>query len=100
MKLKELATKPQLVKIVLDDEETISQHEEALEFYVWDKQPLDTFVEFASNTQKPDSYPQLITMCSDMILDEDGNPVMAEGHVLPNQLLLKCVNKVVEQLGK
>lgn len=100
MKLKELATKPQLVKIVLDDEETVSQYEEALEFYVWDKQPLDTFVEFASSTQKPDQYPQLITMCSDMILDEEGNPVMTDGHILPNQLLLKCVNKVVEQLGK
>ena len=100
MKLTELATKPQLTKIVLDDEDTVEQYEEALEFYVWDKQPLDTFVEFASSTQQPDSYPQLITMCSDMILDEHGKPVMTDGHVLPNQLLLKCVNKVVEQLGK
>ena len=40
MKLKELATKPQLVKIVLDDEAIIKEYNEPLEFYVYDKQPL------------------------------------------------------------
>ena len=35
-----------------------------------------------------------------MVLDEDGEPVMQEGLVLPGGIMLKCVNKVVEQLGK
>ncbi len=43
--LKELATKPQLVKVTLDDADTIKEYPEGLEFFVWDKQPLEDFIQ-------------------------------------------------------
>jgi len=100
MKLKELATKPQLIKIVLDDEEIISEFKEPLEFYVYDKQPLGEFIKFSVTTQEDQNYGEMLDFCSAMILDEDGNKVMEDGSLLPNKILVKCINEVVKQLGK
>ena len=40
MKLKQLASKPQLMRVTLNDEETLKEYGEELEYWVWDKQPL------------------------------------------------------------
>ena len=100
MKLKELATKPQLVKIVLDDKDIVKEYNEPLEFYVYDKQPLADFVKFSVTSQEDSNYGEMIDFCSNMILDEAGEKIMEEGHLLPNSILVKCVNEVVKQLGK
>jgi len=98
MNLKNLATKPQLVKVTLDDEDIRTQYGDALDFWVWDKQPLTKFIKYA-NAEHTDPA-ELIEFCSQLILDEAGEPVMTDGAVLPASVLIKCVNKVVEQLGK
>ncbi len=98
MNIKNLATKPQLVQITLDDADIVEKYGEPLDFWVWDKQPLDKFIKFASAGET--DFGQILTLCSDLILDSEGNPVLTDGAVLPNQVLVKCVNKVVEQLGK
>lgn len=100
MKLKELATKPQLTKIVLDDDEIVEKYSEPLEFYVYDKQPLAEFVKFSVTSQEDENYAEMIDFCSGMILDEEGEKVMTDGQLLPNSILVKCVNEVVKQLGK
>lgn len=98
MKITELSTKPQLLKIILNDKQTKELYGDDIEFYIWDRQPLDKFAKFAS--VKPENIDNMLELCGDLILDESGEPVMKDGNVLPNQLLVKCVNKVVEQLGK
>jgi hypothetical protein len=100
MKLKSLATKPQLVRVALDDEDTIKEHGEELEFWVWDKQPLAKFIRFANVSADSESFPELVEFCSQLILDESGEPVIGEGEVLPAAIMVRCINKVVEQLGK
>lgn len=100
MDLTQLATKPQLLKVVLDDEEILKEYSEPLEFYVHDKQPLEQFIQFASASQNVDNYDQMVTFCTALILDKDGDPVMKDGLVLPNSILMKCINEVVKQLGK
>jgi hypothetical protein len=100
MDLKKLATKPQLIKVVLDDDDIITEYDEPLEFYINDKQPIEQFVKFASATQDSENYGQMLEFCTDLILDKDGQPVMTDGLVLPNSVLMKCVNKVVIQMGK
>ena len=100
MKLKELATKPQLTKIVLDDKDIIKEYKEPLEFYVYDKQPLAEFVKFSVTSQEDENYGEMIDFCSSMILDEKGDKIMSDGELLPNSILVKCVNEVVKQLGK
>ena len=43
MKLNQLAAKPQLIRVEINDEETIKQFGESLEFWIWDRQPMDKF---------------------------------------------------------
>lgn len=100
MDIKNLATKPQLIRIELNDEDIIADYGDAIEFWVWDKQPLQKFVKFANVGDDKSSFGDILEVCSDLILDSEGNPVLVDGAVLPSKVLIKCVNKVVEQLGK
>lgn len=100
MKLKALASKPQLIRVALNDEDTIKEYGEELEFWVWDKQPLAKFIKFANVTADSESFPELVDFCSQLILDENGEPVIGEGEVLPAAIMVRCINRVVEQLGK
>lgn len=98
MKLTQLAVEPKLIKVTIDDEATLKEHEEPIEFWCYDRQPIASFVKFANNTEE--NLEELFAFCQDLILDEEGKKVLVDGRVLPTQLLMKCVNKVVELLGK
>lgn len=98
MKLTQLAVEPKLIKVTIDDSDTIQEYNEPIEFWCYDRQPIASFVKFANNAEE--NLEQLFAFCQDLILDEDGKQVLVDGKVLPTQLLMKCVNKVVELLGK
>jgi hypothetical protein len=98
MKLTELAQEPKLVTILIDDEETVEEFGDSIEFYCYDRQPLNKFVKFA--TAKEQDPQQMFEFCEDLILDEEGNKVMTDGKVLPASLMMKAISKVVEILGK
>jgi len=100
MDIRNLATKPQLIKVTLDDADIVELYGDAIEFWVWDKQPLQKFVKFANVSDDKTNFGDVLELCSELILDNEGNPVLVDGAVLPNKVLIKCVNKVVEQLGK
>jgi len=100
MNISELAVKPSLIKVTVDDEAIIEEYGEPLEFFVWDRQPIDKFIKFAGREIKPEDYGDLLDYCSDMILDEQGNPVLVDGKVLPGLVLSHCVTRVLERLGK
>ena len=98
MKLTQLAAKPQLVKIELTDEDTIKEFGEALEFWIWDRQPMDKFVRLAQ--MKGENMGELITAVNEMVLDELGNPVIKDGLMLPTNVMTRVIGRVVETLGK
>lgn len=98
MKLSQLAAKPQLIKVSLDDKDTITEFGEAIEFYTWDRQPLDVFMKLA-NAQQQD-IGQMIDIVRTMILDEAGKTIIDKDNMLPTTLLLRAIQKIVEQLGK
>ena len=98
MKLTDVAAKPQLIKVSLDDEKTIEEFGEALEFYTWDRQPIDKFVRFASTSTA--DFGGMVEIMREMILDDTGTPVMNEGTVLPAHILMRAISRVTEQLGK
>jgi hypothetical protein len=98
MKLTQLAAKPQLVRIELDDEDIRKEYNDSLEFWIWDRQPLDQFIKLA--TAKQDDIGSMIEMINGMILDETGERVMKDNLTLPSNIILKVVNKVTETLGK
>lgn len=98
MKLTELAAKPQLIKITLADADLTAKYGDELEFYVYDRQPLDQFIKMASASQN--DYPTLIRLVNDLVLDDAGNPVVADGQALPNDVMMAVIGAVVERLGK
>lgn len=98
MKLSKLAAKPQLTKIVLDDEQIIEKYGEELEFFIYDRQPIEKFIKIATTINS--DYTAAVGMLNELILDEAGRPVITDELVLPNDIITKVIQKVVEHLGK
>jgi len=98
MKLSQLSAKPLLVKIELMDEEIQKEFGEAIEFYTWDRQPMDVFMKLASidNTNAG----TIIDIIKTLILDEEGNPILTTETMLPTNVLMKAISKVTDMLGK
>ena len=98
MKLTKLTAKPQLVKLTLEDDEIIKEYGEALEFWIYDRQPLEQFVKLAQ--MKQEDFSDLVNAVNAMVLDEDATPVVKDGMILPTTIMGKVITKVVETLGK
>jgi hypothetical protein len=98
MKLSQIASKPQLTKLTIDDEDIVSQFGEPLEFWTWDRQPLDKFMKLASI--KDDNPVEIINLVRTMILDEEGKEIISEEVMLPTNVLIRVISVIVETLGK
>ena len=84
--------------MVLNDEATVKELGEELEFWTWDRQPLDKFMKLASTRQ--DQPEIIIEIVKDLILDEEGKVVIKDDVMLPTQILIRVIQKVTETLGK
>ena len=98
MKLSELAKKPQLVELTIDKKELVEKYGEELTFYMYDRQPLDVFTKLANATQ--DNVGEYMTVLKDIIVNDDGVPVMKEDLILPIDLLTEAMGLIGEKLGK
>jgi hypothetical protein len=98
MKINQIASKPQLIMVTLDDEATIQELGESLDFWTWDRQPLDKFMKLASI--KNDKPEEIIAVVKTLILDESGKEVITGDVMIPTQILIRIIQKVVETLGK
>lgn len=98
MKLNQLAAKPQLTKFLLDDKDIVKEFGEPLEFYSYDRQPLDVFMRLANANQQ--DMGQMIDIVRTLILDEDGKQIITGDAMLPSKVLIACIAKIVETLGK
>ena len=99
MKLNQLAAKPQLTKVVLDDKEIVDEYGEPIEFYTWDRQPLDVFLRLANSSSNVD-IGNMIGIVKTLILDENGVEIITSEQMLPAPVLIKAIAKIVESLGK
>jgi hypothetical protein len=98
LQLTQLASKPQLIKITLDKPEIIERYGDSLEFWIYDRQPIDQFIKMA--TLGADNYGDMIRMVNDLVLDESGAPVLKGDESLPNDVMMAVIAQVVERLGK
>lgn len=96
--LNQIAAKPQLISVVLDDEDTVNEFGEPIEFHTWDRQPLDIFLKLANRTQ--DDATGMIDIVRTLILDEKGNEIIKGEVTIPTSVLLKAITKIVDLLGK
>lgn len=98
MQITQLAAKPQLVKLVLDSEELVKEFGEPVEFYSWDRQPLDIFMKLASANQT--DHAGLVDVLRTLILDEQGNQVIKGEVTVPTKILIAAMAAITEMLGK
>jgi len=98
MKLSQLTAKPQLIDILIDDEDTIKEFGEPIEFWTWDRQPMDVFMKLANADQNNTS--SVIEIVKTLILDEKGKEILKDDIMLPTHVLMKAISKVTEILGK
>lgn len=97
MKLSELSQKPKLINIVIDKKEIVKKYGEELEFHIYDRQPLDVFTKLANAKEDTAGVTELI---QEMILDENGKPVVTDGNVLPLDVIMEAVTLITQELGK
>lgn len=98
MKLSKLAAKPQLIEVVLDDEETVAEFGESLSFHTWDRQPIGVFMQL-SNIQDEKEV-NVFEIVRKLILDDEGKEIITDDNTLPTKVLMKAITKVTELLGK
>ncbi len=98
MKLSELASKPQLTEIIIDEHDIVEKYGESLQFFVLDRLPIETYTKLAS--VKAGDPGEMYKVIKDLILDEDGQPVMSDGNVLPMDVMNAAVMRVTDNLGK
>tara|TARA_R100000353_G_C6508522_1_gene196025 strand:+ start:1515 stop:1826 length:312 start_codon:yes stop_codon:yes gene_type:complete len=98
MKLAELSQKPKLIKLTVTNEKLVEKYGDELEFFVYDRQPLDIFTKLSQATE--DNAGGMTDLIKDLILDEDGNKVIQEGNVLPLDVMMEAMRLVSEELGK
>jgi len=99
MKLSQIAAKPKLIEVSIDDEDIIKEYDEALTFYTWDRQPMDVFTRMA-NLSESNDIAGLLDVVRTLVLDENGKPILEKESTLPTTVLMKVIGKVTEHLGK
>ena len=98
MKITQLVSKPQIVKLTIDDAEVVEKYGEPVDFWTFDRQPMDVFMKLASASQTTTS--EIIGTVKDLILDESGKPILTGDNMLPTDLLMRVIAKITEMLGK
>ena len=98
MELGQLAQKPQLVKLTIDEETIVEKYGDALEFYMYDRQPLDVFAKLANFDQNDPGG--IIHLLQQVILNKEGEAVMKDGLQLPMDVVVECIKVAGDTLGK
>jgi hypothetical protein len=98
MQLSNLAGKPQLITISINDEDIVAEYGEAIEFYTWDRQPMDVFLRLASVDNS--DYGSILNAVRTLVLDEQGKPVLDGENSLPTKIMMRVITRVIESLGK
>lgn len=96
MKLKELAKKPELTKVTVDSEVIVKAYGEPLEFWMWDRQDIPTYLQLA---QLKEDHGAIFNVVRKLVLDEDGKPALEEDDTLPIDVMIPVVEKAITQLG-
>ena len=98
MKLSQLAGKPQLIEVIIDDADIVEEFGETIEFWTWDRQPMDMFLRLAAVDAT--NYASILDAVKALVLDEQGKPVLDGENSLPTKVMMRVITKVIEGLGK
>ncbi|MFY8212447.1 MAG: hypothetical protein ACOVLB_07280 [Candidatus Nanopelagicus sp.] len=99
MNIKELATKPKLVQITLDDPTIVENYGDTITFYTYDVVSLSTYFGFY-DARSEGQMANLEKMVRKLVLLEDGSPALAEDEDLPIDIATEVIKKIGDTLGK
>jgi len=98
MNLKDLATKPKLEKLTINKAPLVEKYGDELDFYVYDRQPLDVYGKLA-NADKMDMG-ETMEVVADLILDDQGKKICTDDHKLPLDVQVEAMTLIGNFLGK
>lgn len=99
MNIKDFASKPQLIEIVLDSDDLLEKYGEPITFYTYNIVRMSTYFDFF-NARSNNEFTNLDKMMKSMILDSHGNRVLSDDEDLPIDIAAAAINKIGEILGK
>lgn len=97
MDLKAVAQKPKLIKITLDSEYVLAEYREPLEFFMYDRQSIPTYMRFSQIPQSDTGA--LIDEIRKLVLTAEGKQMLDDDDELPPNIMLDMINAVVTHLG-
>jgi len=97
MDLKAVAKKPKLQKITLDSDHVVATYGESLDFYMYDRYDMPTYIRLSSVDQT--NTVEMLDMIRELVLDQKGKEMLAPDDQLPPPVMVDMMNAVVEQLG-
>jgi hypothetical protein len=99
MDIKSLARKPQLIEVVLDNEELINEYGEPVKFWMMDYVDISTYFDFF-RSQGEGQGEELNTLLRKIILNAEGKPAIGDDESLPIDISVAALTKINETLGK
>jgi hypothetical protein len=99
MDIKQLAKKPELMEIIIDDENIVETYGETITFHMYDNVDINTYFDFYKIQQEQDGK-KLNELIKKIIVDKEGNPCINDDDSLPIDVTLAVLIKINESLGK
>lgn len=100
MDISQLAAKPQLIEVRLEDAPLVEKYGEPIVFWIYDRQPLDVYAKLATASGENADIESIIKVVEKMILDKDGNVVITPERSLPIDVLMAAVTEIGATMGK
>jgi hypothetical protein len=99
MDIKQVARKPELVEVVLNEEHLVKEYGEPITFYMVDYVDINTYFDFFKS-QSDKAGNELNSLMRKIILNKEGKPVLSEDEALPIDISIAALTKINETLGK
>ena len=99
MDITQLAAKPKLEELTIDDKDIIDRYGEPITFWIMDQMDVSTYFNFYKLQQGEDST-LLNELLRKLILNDKGRPVLEAEEVFPVDITLSILVKINEFLGK
>lgn len=96
--ISDFSRKPELVQVVLDNEDIKQEFGDTVIFYMKDFVDINTYFEFFRSQSENDG--NLSGILQKIILNEKGEPVLKDDEQLPVNLAVAALTKINETLGK
>ena len=97
--IKEFAKKPQLIQVTIDNPDIVEAYGEPIDFWMMDHVDLSTYFGYFK-AQSENDGDEINTLLRKIILNQEGNPALADDEALPVDITVAALTKVNEILGK